>query len=252
MTSYQGGKQRLGKQIYQAICAIENDLIGERLPYLEPFCGYCGVLKHFAQDEGRMCYATDANPDIVEMWRALQQGWIPDKECSKERYEELKVQTTPSAERGFYGVVCSFGGQYFEGTYRTRTKQHDFIAAGIRGVSHAAKIMYGVSFLEPTSYDKLKPEHHLIYCDPPYKDNMLKNEFFRGFDHDRFWDIVRKWSATNIVIVSERIAPDDFVAFWSRPYSVTYVKKNGNQARRYTEKLFIHESRLHKSNPDVQ
>lgn len=72
MTSYQGGKQRLGKKIYNIIKDIERQVSDEPLPYLEPFVGYCGVMKHFASDEGRECYASDANPDIIAMWKALQ------------------------------------------------------------------------------------------------------------------------------------------------------------------------------------
>lgn len=39
MTSYQGGKQRLGKKIYNVMKDWEKKLCKDTLPYLEPFCG---------------------------------------------------------------------------------------------------------------------------------------------------------------------------------------------------------------------
>jgi site-specific DNA-adenine methylase len=52
--SYQGGKQKLGKRIYEVLDTIEEYFEGEnRLDYLEPFVGFCGVMKHFGDEGGR-------------------------------------------------------------------------------------------------------------------------------------------------------------------------------------------------------
>ena len=90
MTSYQGGKQRLGKQIHQELIKWEQKLSPSSLAYLEPFCGMCGVMKHFAKEDKRVCYASDLNPDIIAMWKAIQKGWKPPEECTEEYYNELK------------------------------------------------------------------------------------------------------------------------------------------------------------------
>ena len=252
MTSYQGGKQKIGKQIFQCISNIESKLVDTKLDYIEPFCGMCGVVKHFAKKNTRQCYVTDINPDIIEMWKAFMGGWIPSTECTLERYNNLKNQTAPSAERGFYGVVCSFGGQFFEGTYRTETKTHNFIEAGIRGITKACSVMKDVQFLDAKDYRELdlksisNSKPLLIYCDPPYKNNQLKNKYFRNFNHDVFWETMRAWSEEHIVIISEKEAPDDFISVWEKPYQISYTDtSNGsckNTKRKYTEKLFIYKS----------
>ena len=43
--SYQGGKQRLGKKIYNIIKNYDDGT----LDYLEPFVGICGVMKHMTK-----------------------------------------------------------------------------------------------------------------------------------------------------------------------------------------------------------
>ena len=77
MTAYQGGKQRIGKKIYDIIHKYERELVDTKLTYIEPFCGMCGVLRHFAAETDRTCIATDLNTDLILMWRAIQHGWEP-------------------------------------------------------------------------------------------------------------------------------------------------------------------------------
>src|ERR1700677_5110033 len=115
MTTYQGGKKRIGKRIYEVISAVEEELIpGEKLPYFEPFCGMCSILRHFAAEGDRPVLACDVHPDLILMWKALQQGWKPPLKCSKKHYMELKV-SKPSPERAVIGFAGSFGGNFFTG-----------------------------------------------------------------------------------------------------------------------------------------
>ena len=54
MTTYQGGKKRIGKKIYQVISLIEKEIYpNEKLPYFEPFIGMGGVMRHFGHDNDR-------------------------------------------------------------------------------------------------------------------------------------------------------------------------------------------------------
>lgn len=89
--SYQGGKQKLGKRIYEVLNTIEEYFAGEyRLDYLEPFVGFCGVMKHFADEGGRLLHGCDANKDVIAMWKATQRNWKPPITCSKKKYEEIR------------------------------------------------------------------------------------------------------------------------------------------------------------------
>lgn len=119
--SYTGSKRRLGNRIYNVISDVEIYLCNKKLDYFEPFMGVCGVLKYFSQDSNRICYASDLNKDLVLMWKALQSGWKPPCNCNKEKYNELKNSKKHSAERGFIGIACSYGGIFFVG-YRSNQR----------------------------------------------------------------------------------------------------------------------------------
>ena len=51
MTTYQGGKKRIGKKIYEVIKLIELDVFKDmKLPYFEPFVGMASVIKYFGKE----------------------------------------------------------------------------------------------------------------------------------------------------------------------------------------------------------
>ena len=211
--SYQGGKQKIGKQIYSVLIDIENlyNTSGKKLDYLEPFVGFCGVIKHFENDSDRNVYACDINQDIIDMWRSIvTETFIPDGICSKEKWKELEtLHSTP--EKTLYGHVCSFGGLYFNYYLTNR----DYAAQGARSVLRIKPKISNVIFLDALSYEQHTPNNMLIYCDPPYINNQLSNKLFQKFDHNIFWNTMRKWSKNNIVIISEKEAPEDFKCIWS-------------------------------------
>ena len=248
--SYQGGKQKIGKRIYEVLDIIEEYFEEDtRLDYLEPFVGFCGVMKHFADEGKRKLTGCDANKDIIAMWKATQRGWKPPITCTKKRYEELKNSKRTSAERGFIGVACSYSGIFFVGyrgtqTFRngdnhsgSSTKSRTVSSAEMtaRSVNKIAKIVNNVKF-KSCNYQDISPKNMLIYCDPPYASNDYQQSSFFDFDSDKFWKIMRKWSEDNIVVVSEYKAPKDFKMIWQ---SKTNVIHNGKKNIK-TEKLFVY------------
>lgn len=87
------------------------------------------------------------------------------------------------------------------------------------------------------------PDNAVVYCDIPYNvDSLLKNGLYGGgFDFDRYYDWVR--SQDIVIYTSEYTMPDDFVTIWA------YFKRSTFQSQKnkyVTEKLFVHESQLHK------
>lgn len=246
MTTYQGGKKRIGKRIHDVIIEVENDLEGYCEScckcYLEPFVGMGGVIRHFGEDDNREMYGCDINKDLIMMWKELQRGWKPPKKCSKEKYEKLKESKVHSAERGYIGVVCSWGGIFFH-AYRLEYERgdKDFMAEGYRGIMNILPYIKSVKF-KYSSYEDLNPSNMLIYCDPPYKNNKLgvnKYSFFQNFDHDKFWEKMRKWSKNNIVFISEWKAPRDFKKIWS---AKSHVIINQNGTKKYNDNLYVHEN----------
>jgi site-specific DNA-adenine methylase len=99
MTSYHGGKQKIGKElakiIYETSLEISEDENFKIKGYCEPFCGMLGVYKHipelFKDNKPKLKYkAGDMNKSVIMMWKAAQKGWKPPTSCSEEHYNELK------------------------------------------------------------------------------------------------------------------------------------------------------------------
>lgn len=269
MTTYQGGKKRLGKQIYNIILDVEYKLTngsGGKMPYFEPFIGMAGVMCHFASSQQeRPLIACDINSDLICMWQAIQDGWIPPINCSRQKYEKLKThsasdgraetkqsvdvkqssqdvaQRASSAERGFIGIVASWGGIWFSSYRLGYSNSRNFLREGRDGLLKIKNDMKKVKFLDARPYYDFNPSGMLIYCDPPYKENRLRHsEYFSKFDHAMFWEIMRKWSRNgNIVVVSERVAPTDFIPIVELSSTVT---NSPTRHKKYKEYLFIFTS----------
>lgn len=236
--AYQGGKQKIGKRIYSTLLELEKRYTDIQLDYLEPFMGFCGVLKHFSSNSNRTCYATDANPDIVEMWRAILNGWQPSGSFTREDYYRLK-NSQPSPERTLYGHTCAYGGNFFRGYLSNR----DYASSAGRSINKIKDQIQNVNILDACSYEQHEPNNMLVYCDPPYLNNKICNTYFSNFDHDTFWSTMRVWSKNNLVVVSEYTAPDDFDCVWEMNRAARCMKSVDYmlQPNRRIEKLFVHK-----------
>ncbi|MGP8215254.1 MAG: hypothetical protein ACLQQ4_06805 [Bacteroidia bacterium] len=78
------------------------------------------------------------------------------------------------------------------------------------------------------------PKGAIIYTDPPYAD-ATKYDFVKVFDYTEFWDIMRKWSKDNTVLISEYSAPDDFACVREADYKVQMCAVQQHRK----EKLFM-------------
>jgi DNA adenine methylase len=245
MTTYQGGKKRLSTMIHSEITKFEYDHYKcNKLPYMEPFMGMASVMSKFGTDDDRDLYGTDINEDVVELWKALQNGWKPPLHVSITKYNKLKQETKPSAARGFVGSACSFGGQFFMGyksIYDSQGKEKNYAEIGWGSIQKVLPSLLRVNVLDSCSYDQLKPSGMLIYCDPPYKDNKIHTRFFQNFDHELFWNVMREWSKNNLVIISELQAPEDFVSIWKQEYKVSFMKHGENKVKNFVEQLFVYK-----------
>lgn len=255
MTSYGGGKARLGKEIYKAIKEIEEEKEWESDVYFEPFCGMLGVAKHFIDDirradsesqrDDRLLYKkiilSDANKDIVLLWNKLKRGgWTLPKTCTRDKYEKLKYSKRHTAERGFYGVSCAYSGIFFAG-YRPKSPSgQNFFQSSRKNIIETGKLLHRASRkikILNSSYLKFDPKGMTIYCDPPYEDNRFNIEHFNDFDSKLFWDTMRKWSKDNLVIISEYKAPKDFKCVWKKDMKSVFSGKTATR----TEKLFVYK-----------
>jgi DNA adenine methylase len=233
MPIYQGGKSKIGKQIAEQISLLENRLnyTGD---YVEPFCGMLGVGEHFAK-QGRKVEANDINQDLILLLKAIKRGWTPPKTCSKKTYLEFKDKKRHSVLRGFYGFACAYSGIFYAG-YRIKSGSRNFFETFRRGLLSMKPWLSKVHLTSHT-YTDLEPKGCTIYCDPPYRQNNFGISYFENFDFQKFWDIVRKWSRNNLVVISEYSAPSDFVCIWEKPIKSSFHGTDKRTKR--IEKLFI-------------
>lgn len=257
---YLGGKQRLGKHIAPVLKDLWNKLLKTEEfknlnGYLEPFCGSCGVLKNMA-DISDNIQANDYHPDLIQMWIEVKAGtFVFPVSISEEEYFIAKALPSPNAHKSFVGFGMSFGGRFF-GAYAHKyinEKKEDFCKEMTSSLKHTAPLIQNVIFTN-NSYLELNPVNKFIYCDPPYAYVKFPIKYRRDtkkydkFDTDLFWETMRKWSENNFVIVSEIVAPNDFIEVWNmeRHRSACNSLKTGKKNVavdddfKSSEKLFVY------------
>ncbi len=199
MTTYHGGKQRLGQVIAKTIQKYSQtyDIKG----YLEPFCGMLGVYNHIIDYIHLNIYlASDINKSVILMWKKAQRGWLPPTYCSLEQYNSLRGGKS-SALKGFLGHACAQRGIYF-----SPYKIHSNLPYSSARVSTIARNLRNVKFTHGPYSQYKHLRGFIIYCDPPYyKSSRYYNEAGdpRKFDHKAFYDWAEKMAKYNFVFISE-------------------------------------------------
>ena len=223
---YLGGKSKIRKQVATFLEAMRQP----KQEYLEPFVGGGWVL----QEMTGVRYASDGNIALIAMYKALQLGWEPPVFVSEEDYNNIKmINDVENPMTAFCGVGCSFGGKWFGGYARYKTR--NYAAESRRNILKQLPLIKDVIF-SSCDYRQHSPENMLVYCDPPYESTTSYGAF-DGFDHSAFWETMRQWSENNTVVISEYSAPDDFICmaeFSSRMGLTTNKKRPVRQ-----EKLFM-------------
>jgi DNA adenine methylase len=270
---YLGGKQRLGKHIAPILkdlwSTYESFFAKSLEAYLEPFCGSLGVLKNMTDNNSVSILANDYHPDLIQMWLEVKAGtFVFPTSVSEEEYIAAKLLPSPSALKSFIGFGMSFGGRFF-GAYSQKylnDKPEDFCKEMTNSMNRIAPVIQNVTFTN-NDYKDLNPVNMFVYCDPPYAFNKYPIKYRRStkkydvFDNVQFWDQMREWSKTNMVVISEVTAPPDFVNVWEqeRYRSAAMSKKTRFSEKSETEsnthnmeKLFVHESIASKMFPSVE
>jgi DNA adenine methylase len=211
---YMGGKARIARRLTEVMLERRT----AQTVYLEPFIGggnvFCHMAPHFDYRIG-----ADSSDDLVKMWAAVRDGWVPPDEISREQYREIRSQS-PSALRGFVGFGCSFGGKWWGG-YAAPSKTIDNYAAMSQRTVLKQRPGFDGSWLYRMDYRMWCPdERYLIYCDPPYAGttNYTGTD---DWDPEEFWATVDKWAGQGaLVFVSEYEAPPGWEAIWQRDVKV--------------------------------
>jgi len=226
---YLGGKKRIAKQIVEFL----NPYIKESKYYFEPFVGSCAVIEKV---ENIKRYASDKNEYLIDLYIALQNGWIPPKNITEKEYQHVKNNKEENKPlTAFCGIGCSYSGKWFGGYCRDKKTTRNYALNAHNTLINQLPKIKDVIF-KYKDYKECKPDNALIYCDPPYS-NTTKYDLFNGFDNNEFWEIVRIWSKNNLVFISEYIAPNDFECVLEIETRTDLKNKDGKMIPRI-ERLF--------------
>lgn len=239
---YMGSKARLSKNL----APIINRLIAENNieKYIEPFVGGGNLIQHI---DCKNKVGADNNQYLISMWKDLLDGWLPPKYITRDEYNNIKdnkekYNNSLVAVAGFCATYNAkwFGG--YAGIVETKSgKIRNYYDESVRNIMKQLEHLQDVVFLnEDYSYFS-KVSGALIYCDPPYEGVTKYGK--NNFNHETYWDWVRKMSKNNIVLCSEYNAPEDFVCIFEKKLTTTLDK---NSRKTDTEKLFVHKNIVNK------
>lgn len=237
---YVGSKSRIAKHIVPIIQSYIDSTSANF--YLEPFVGGANVIDKISCDRK---YGYDINHYLIELFKNMDQiASLPD-EITADEYSRVRKSWQTKDGRypdwyiGAVGFLASYNGKFFggrAGIVKTKINTYrNYYDEAKRNVLAQLPNLQTVQFTE-ADYRSLNLEKFsggVIYCDIPYQNTTgYENEF----DHAEFWKWAEQASQTNIVLVSEQQAPENWQSIWSQP-----VKRTLDNASRQniTENLFI-------------
>ena len=216
---YFGGKKRIARQLIEFLRHYQDGTDG----YLEPFVGSACIIQGL---QGKR-FGSDKNEYLIEMYKALQLGWTPPTIITPVQYSYIKEHKDENKIlTGFVGFGCS---------YAKNNTLRNYALGAYNGLMKQLPLIQTVSF-DAREYQTYTPENLLIYCDPPYQGTTQYGATGK-FNTQEFWTIMREWSKTNKVFISEYSAPLDFkCVFEIKTKTDIRTTKNGKENR--LEKVF--------------
>ncbi len=224
-----GGKSRTANQI----AAYINNIRKPTQPYWEPFIGGGWILERIHTPP---IYASDAHPQLMKLWQALQDGWTPPEFVTEKDYKWAKSGKAEDHYTAFVGFGCSYAGKYFGG-YARNKKGGNYANAARQSLLKKINRMDYPTFFQADFLETYTPAFGcLIYCDPPY-NGTTEYKGVKKFNTAQFWERCR-WLEHNghTVIISEYDAPADFGIVLEMPTKTDMHTKEGKAPR--IEKLF--------------
>ena len=198
---------------------------------VEPFVGGCNIISKMSGE--RYCY--DINEYLIEMYKAVQNGWTPPAIITEEEYDYIRNNKDKDKPlTGFVGIGCSYSGKWFGGYARNKTGRNYCLNAH-NSILKQLNDIRDIKF-DCKDYKELEFDDCLIYCDPPYKDTT-KYPIIGEFNTEEFWNVMRNWSKNNTVIISEYEAPNDFECI-KEINTKTNIRNRSGKGENRVERLF--------------
>lgn len=244
---YMGSKARFSEYIVP----ILNSYRRNNQLFVDMFCG--GL--HITQEMGGERLANDRNKYLIAMWVGLIEGRSRPTTISRELYSQARTEYRNGTNLefddfliGWIGWMGSYNGRFFDGGYSGHNvgpTNRDYIKEQIKNTESQIPKLHGV-LLESRDYSEFNFDNPcLIYCDIPYFGTK-QYETSKDFIHESFFTWVRSMvSKGHTVIVSEYLAPNDFVPIWEHNTKMSMAQNN---TKVVVEKLFVHKSQLSRGN----
>lgn len=224
---YLGSKKKFARRIAEEIDVRREP--GQT--FWEPFVGSCSVMPLLTGPR----IASDLHPGLIKMYKALQEGWVPE-DIDERTWLELKSKQDMSDPRT---ALAGFGYSFYGGWFSRHQPSTEKCGAGLSGpviqpLRARMEKCLEVEF-RCCDYHDIDPEGWIIWADPPY-DDTRKYDAIGKFDSHSFWDWARKVGRRNTLLISGYQCPEDFESVWSydRTSSTTTRK-----TKRPTEHLFM-------------
>lgn len=168
------------------------------------------------------------------MWKELQRGWLPPKNCTKEQFTYVKehMDVKPYVS-GFIGFGCSYAGKWFD-TYAKDNSGRNYCLNAYNSTMKKLKHLMNVKFYCKDYAELDIPLNSIVYIDKPYEDTTPYSIKEVGiFDHILFWKWVRDNSSKYTILVSEYIqnVPDDFEIVWQKESKQDLRNKYGEKPK---------------------
>jgi DNA adenine methylase len=227
-----GSKNRYAKEILPIILKNRK----EYQFYIEPFCGGCNVIDKVNGDR----IASDINEYLIEMFRALQNGWIPPIKVTEEEYKNVQRNKEQFSKYlvGYIGFNLSYGGKFFGGYGRDLIGKRNYSLEAYKNITKQIPNLKNINFVCGNYFDVPLPENSIIYCDPPYKDTTKYKH--PNINYDKFYDWIRnKVLEGHEVFLSEYQAPDDFICLWEKEVCSSLTQQTGS--KKNIERLFTYK-----------
>jgi len=226
---YQGSKRLISKEILSII--LKNRKPGQY--YVEPFVGGANTIDKV---EG-LRIGSDINPYLIELLKALQNGWTPAINYTESEYNEIKNNKDfyPLELVGYFGFQLSYGSKFFAGWCRDNQGSRNHRFEAYQNVVKQAPNLKGIDLYCCDYMDLEIPLKSIIYCDPPYRGTTKYKT--KNFDHNEFygWCYAKALEGHNIFI-SEYDMPKEFDCIWQKQVSSSLTKDTGS--RKAVEKLY--------------
>ena len=236
---YFGGKAKVAKYIVPFLESQRKE--GQK--YLEPFIGGANIVAKM----GGQRYACDFNEYLIEMYKAVQQGYELPNELNEEQYKYIKNNKDENkALTGFVGFGCSFAGKWFGGYVERNDKKHRGDIYSYKSCVKQSANLQGIKFInknfQELPSDKIK--NYVIYCDIPYRNTT--NYKTDKFPYDEFYNWVKVMSIHNTVLISEYWMPEEFQCIWSKECKTLLDsnKSSDDENNIRIEKLFTYKINL--------